>query len=222
MKKFFFIAAAALALAGCSKSETPAQQDSCSTENCAYQSILTRTSVRQWDMDRTVSADTVDMILRAAMSAPTAMNKQPWAFVVLTERAVLDSVATCLPWSGLNNAPIAIITCADMSKVCDGETVDRGFWIQDVPPPLKISFSPLTPSASVLCGPACTPTWSASMAFANVFRFLKTSFLWQPCLSATLPATTSPKTNTPPPTSTITAGLLFNNSLTSPPIKQTA
>ena len=117
MKKFFFIAAAALALAGCSKTETPAQQDSCSTENCAYQSILTRTSVRQWDMDRTVSADTVDMILRAAMSAPTAMNKQPWAFVVLTERAVLDSVATCLPWSGLNNAPIAIITCADMSKV---------------------------------------------------------------------------------------------------------
>ena len=132
MKKFFFIAAAALALAGCSKTETPAQQDSCSTENCAYQSILTRTSVRQWDMDRTVSADTVDMILRAVMSAPTAMNKQPWAFVVLTERAVLDSVATCLPWSGLNNAPIAIITCADMSKVCDGETVDRGFWIQDV------------------------------------------------------------------------------------------
>ena len=61
--------------------------------NPALENILTRTSVRQYDPDRTVSSDTVDLMLRAAMSAPTAVNKQPWAFVVLDSRESLDSLA---------------------------------------------------------------------------------------------------------------------------------
>lgn len=130
MKKILLIAAAALTIAACTQT-TPTTQMT-DTQNTAYQNILTRTSVRQWDKQRPVPSDTIDMLLRAAMSAPTAMNKQPWAFIVLTDRPIIDTVNTVLPWAGLDKAPMAIITCADLSKACEGETPDRGFWIQDV------------------------------------------------------------------------------------------
>jgi len=133
MKKLLLFAAAAITLASCTQTGTQqADTKTCDTENCAYRNIMTRTSVRQWDKDRAIAPDTIDMLLRAAMAAPTAMNKQPWSFIVLTERAVIDTVNTTLPWAGLDKAPMAIITCADLSKACDGETIDRGFWIEDV------------------------------------------------------------------------------------------
>ena len=99
--------------------------------NPALENILTRTSVRQYDPDRTVSSDTVDLMLRAAMAAPTAVNKQPWAFVVLDSRESLDSLAEVLPYAKmLTHAPLAIVTCGDMSKALEGE--GRDFWIEDV------------------------------------------------------------------------------------------
>ena len=61
--------------------------------NQALDAIYTRTSVRQYDASRAIAKDTVDMILRAAMSAPTAVNRQPWAFVVIDKREILDSLA---------------------------------------------------------------------------------------------------------------------------------
>ena len=93
--------------------------------------IYTRTSIRTYQPDHAVSRDTVEMLLRAAMSAPTAVNKQPWAFVVLDTREALDSLAEVLPYAKmLKHAPLAIVTCGDMNKAIEGE--GRDFWIQDV------------------------------------------------------------------------------------------
>ena len=44
--------------------------------------IMTRTSIRAY-RDCPVGADTVELLLRAAMAAPSAVNRQPWAFVVV-------------------------------------------------------------------------------------------------------------------------------------------
>lgn len=101
--------------------------------NPALECILTRTSVRQYDENRTVSRDTIETLLRAAMAAPTAVNKQPWAFVAIDNRQDLDSLASVLPYARmLTKAPLAIVACGDMSKFIEGENADRGFWIQDV------------------------------------------------------------------------------------------
>ena len=103
------------------------------SDNQALECILTRTSVRQYDENRTISRDTIETLLRAAMAAPTAVNKQPWAFVAIDNRQDLDSLAAVLPYARmLAKAPLAIVTCGDMSKTIDGETPDKGFWIQDV------------------------------------------------------------------------------------------
>jgi nitroreductase len=67
------------------------------------------------------------------MAAPTAVNKQPWAFVAIDNREDLDSLAAVLPYARmLSSAPLAIVTCADLSKAIESETAERGFWIQDV------------------------------------------------------------------------------------------
>ncbi len=98
--------------------------------NAALECIMTRTSVRQYQ-DRPVSRDTVEILLKAAMAAPTAVNKQPWAFVVVDDRAVLDSLTEYLPYARmLTHAPLAIVTCGDMSKAIEGDA--REMWVQDV------------------------------------------------------------------------------------------
>ena len=103
------------------------------SDNQALECILTRTSVRQYDENRTISRDTIETLLRAAMAAPTAVNKQPWAFVAIDNRQDLDSLAAVLPYARmLAKAPLAIVTCGKMKKIIDGETPDKGFWIQDV------------------------------------------------------------------------------------------
>ncbi len=101
--------------------------------NPVIENILTRTSVRQYEAGRTIARDTVETLLRVAMAAPTAVNKQPWAFVAIDNREDLDSLAAVLPYARmLSSASLAIVTCADLSKAIESETAERGFWIQDV------------------------------------------------------------------------------------------
>ena len=56
-------------------------------ERSALDVIATRTSVRAY-RDCPVGADTVELLLRAAMAAPSAMNRQPWVFVVVDDKAL--------------------------------------------------------------------------------------------------------------------------------------
>ena len=72
----------------------------------------------------------VDLLVKAAMAAPTAVNKQPWAFVVVDDRKVLDKLAAELPYAKMTaQAPLAIVVCGDLSKALNGET-DR-YWMLD-------------------------------------------------------------------------------------------
>jgi nitroreductase len=75
--------------------------------------IGSRKSVRNFTGASVSKAD-LDKILRAGMAAPTAMNKQPWSFVVVTDRSRLDALAAGLPSAKmLSKAGAAIIICAD-------------------------------------------------------------------------------------------------------------
>ena len=98
-------------------------------KNAAIETIMTRTSIRSYT-DRAVSADTVEMLLRAGMAAPTAVNAQPWHFVVVNERAKLDELAGTNRYGDmLRQAPLAIVVCGNMEKAMQGP--GQAFWIQD-------------------------------------------------------------------------------------------
>lgn len=97
--------------------------------NSTISDIMTRSSVRAYT-DQPVSEAQIDTLLRAAMAAPTAGNKQPWRFVVISDRAILDSISANFPtMSMMRHAPLAIVVCGDTEATFQGEGVD--YWIQD-------------------------------------------------------------------------------------------
>lgn len=110
--------------------DTDAATAATGTHSDAYANIMTRTSIRRYT-DRAVSDAAIDSLLRAGMAAPTAVNKQPWQFVAITDRALLDTLATKAPgWKPVGRAPLAIVTCGDTSLALEGEA--QAYWIQDV------------------------------------------------------------------------------------------
>lgn len=104
-------------------------QPSVNAEQAVLDNIATRTSVRDYEA-RPVEKEKIEKMLRAAMAAPTAMNKQPWHFVVVDQRNVLDALAGANPYAKmLKKAPLAILVCGNTDKMIEGG--GRDFWIQD-------------------------------------------------------------------------------------------
>jgi nitroreductase len=65
----------------------------------------------------TVSTEDLDKIIRAGMAAPTAVNKQPWSFVVVTDKKKIDALAAGLPNArGINKAGAVIVVCTEPEK----------------------------------------------------------------------------------------------------------
>ena len=96
-------------------------KDSNTRAEAVLEVIASRKSVRDYEA-RPVPEEMIDTLLHAAMAAPTAKNRQPWEFVVVREREVLDSLADGLPYAKmLFKAPLAIVVCA----------ADEQFWEQD-------------------------------------------------------------------------------------------
>lgn len=72
-------------------------------------SIFTRRSVRQYQ-DKKVETEKVERILRAAMQAPSAVNQQPWEFIVIDDKATIEKAAQFSPYAKmLLEAPLAIV-----------------------------------------------------------------------------------------------------------------
>ncbi len=87
--------------------------------------ILTRRSVRSFSSEP-VDQEEIETLLRAAMQAPSSSNSQPWQFVVISDRRMLESITEFHPFSSaLRTAPIAILVCGD-SRL----EVGTGRWIQ--------------------------------------------------------------------------------------------
>lgn len=93
----------------------------------ALKAILTRRSCRRFTA-QPVSESVVENILRAAMSAPSAVNEQPWHFIVVNERAMLDKIPSIHPHAMMcNQAAVAIVPCIDL------ETEKyKDYWVQDM------------------------------------------------------------------------------------------
>lgn len=89
-------------------------------------SIMSRRSIRHYTSEPVADGD-VELILRAAMAAPSAGNQQPWRFVVVTDRAQLEALSHATPYSRMiATAPLAIVVCGDTRA-----EKHPGYWVQD-------------------------------------------------------------------------------------------
>jgi nitroreductase len=89
--------------------------------------IFSRRSIRQFT-DESVARETLILLLKAAMSAPTACNSQPWEFIVVTEPEMLGSIREKFLFARYN-APAAIVVCGNMSIA--NNSAARDHWVQD-------------------------------------------------------------------------------------------
>ncbi len=75
--------------------------------------IRKRRSIRKYTGEK-ITDDELKELLRAAMGAPSAVNKQPWHFIVLDDRALLSQVPGFHPnASFVSDASHAIVVCVD-------------------------------------------------------------------------------------------------------------
>lgn len=82
-----------------------------------WQAVDARYSVREFDPAAEVSPEIVERILRAAVRAPSAGNRQPWHFYVVRDPGLRRGLADAAGGQEfVAQAPVAIVVCADAEQ----------------------------------------------------------------------------------------------------------
>jgi len=87
--------------------------------------IKSRRSIRKFST-QPIKRETIEVLIRAAMQAPSAANEQPWQFIVIDDKRLLHNIPKFSPYAPTQTASAAILICGDMNliKIPD-------YWIQD-------------------------------------------------------------------------------------------
>ena len=88
--------------------------------------LKTRRSIRKYN-DKEVEQEKIELILKAALLAPSSKGKRPWEFIVVKDKEILKKVSKCRTIGGgpfIANASVAIVVLGDTEKTPD-------VWIED-------------------------------------------------------------------------------------------
>ncbi|MFN8207547.1 MAG: nitroreductase family protein [Bacteroidales bacterium] len=76
--------------------------------------IINRRSIRKY-LPEAIPDELIGELLKAGMYAPSAVNKQPWHFIVIRERSIMEEIIKVHPYASmLRFAAAAIVVCGDM------------------------------------------------------------------------------------------------------------
>ncbi len=78
--------------------------------------IRTRESIRDYDPEKTVNQQIIKRILDAGRLAPSAANRQPWNFILVSSPDMLKKVKACYHKSWFKDAPHILIVSGDMNE----------------------------------------------------------------------------------------------------------
>jgi nitroreductase len=86
--------------------------------------LRSRRSIRTFT-DRPVEHRKIDLLVEAALRAPSSRGFNPWQFVVVTDPEILDRLSRAKPHGAafLAKAPLGIVVCADPEK--------SDVWVED-------------------------------------------------------------------------------------------
>ncbi|MFT3985493.1 MAG: nitroreductase family protein [Lachnospiraceae bacterium] len=94
--------------------------------NAVIEAIATRRSIRKFTKEK-ISKETIELLLAAAMNAPSACNQQSWHFIVVTDHEKLEKLSKFHDGVRfVKDAPIAIIICGEPSAA-----VLDFYWVDD-------------------------------------------------------------------------------------------
>ena len=89
--------------------------------------LLKRRSVRKFK-EEPVSDEMINELLHAAMSGPSACNKRPWEFYVVTNEDKLKELKSASMFTKIS-AKLVIIVCGNLSNALPKQMAE--YWIQD-------------------------------------------------------------------------------------------
>lgn len=79
--------------------------------------IKVRRSIRTFIEDKNVSRENIETLLRAAMQAPSAMNRKPWCFMVIDDEKVMEQLMKHEAFTGkIKEAKAFILVMANLNK----------------------------------------------------------------------------------------------------------
>jgi nitroreductase len=91
-----------------------------------YEGLMTRRSIRAYTADK-IEYNAVENIIKAGMYAPSAVNCQPWHFMIIDDREIFQKIMDIHPYSSmLKGAQYAILVMGD-EKLQHGP----GYWVVD-------------------------------------------------------------------------------------------
>ena len=90
------------------------------------EAIHSRRSIRDYQ-EKSISQEIISKLLAAAMAAPSARNQQPWEFVVITNKEILEKIPGVNPYAKMAaRSSLAILVCGNLEL----ET-SSGYWVID-------------------------------------------------------------------------------------------
>ena len=96
------------------------------SDNPVIDAILKRRSIRRYRRE-IVDKSIIKELLIAGMYAPSAQNQQPWHFLVIDDRSLLDEIMEVHPYASmLSGASFAILVCGD-----ENLELSKGYWSVD-------------------------------------------------------------------------------------------
>jgi nitroreductase len=91
--------------------------------------LFARRSIRAFTAEPVDPAQ-VEVLLQAAMAAPSAGNRKPWHFVVVTDVRMREALVQVHPHAKMAaESPVVIVPCGDPSLGIPGHP---DYWIQDL------------------------------------------------------------------------------------------
>ena len=126
------------------------------------QGILTRRSVRSFDASKEISSADLEEIIKAAQYAPSAHNKQPWEFLVVTDREKMSELRHVQPWTSFaKDASAVILVCGNTDEAFSRQKDDESWNYSDIDCSLATQNLLLAATAkgigSCFCGAAPMP-----------------------------------------------------------------
>jgi nitroreductase len=93
--------------------------------------IFERRSVRSF-LPRPIEQEKIERILRAGFEAPSAHNRRPWEFMVITNAADRELIAGMSPYAKMTSqAAAAIVACANRT-LSETSNPEDTWWVQDL------------------------------------------------------------------------------------------
>lgn len=88
--------------------------------------VKTRYSARNYTADM-VEQEKLDYIMECARFAPSAVNYQPWRFIIVTSEEQKHKLQQCYPRKWFAEAPVYIIVCVDKSVAWERKPDNKSY-----------------------------------------------------------------------------------------------